>query len=149
MNRPQPSARRGLSSTAEILLVLGVVILAIGFLPVATKVIGSQAQSVSADQQREIAMDLSDRIATVTSHATQNITVTYRPPVQQYVLTVKEQDTIAVQLPNTETQSTTIQDVTIENTQIEDADAICIRRYEDTVRLTEGVCPHLDELPPR
>jgi hypothetical protein len=136
--RPQ----RGLSSTSEILLVLGIVIAAIAFLPIAARVIGSQTGSVMSNQQSEIASDVASRIGSITSHGTQRIAVTYRPPVEQYVLTVQEQDTITVQLPNTETQSMTLSDVTIENTQIENAEAICISRDQATVRLTDGVCPH-------
>lgn len=142
-------SRIGLSSTSEILLVLGIVIAAIAFLPIAAQVIGSQSDAVMANQQAEIVRDVSERIETVTSHGAQSIAFTYRPPVEQYVLTVKEHNTIAVKLPNTDTQAASIQDVYIENTQIQNAEAICIQREAETVTLTEGVCPHMDEAPPR
>lgn len=143
MSQPTGSpSRRGLSSTAEILLVLGIVIAAIAFLPIAARVIGSQSQSVMSNQQSEIANDIASRIGSITSHGTQQIAVTYRPPVEQYVLTVKEQNKLTVKLPNTKTQAMTLTDVNIENTQIENAAAICISRNKDLVTLSDGVCPH-------
>ncbi len=131
--------RRGITVLAESVLAIGIIGVAVLFALVAGNIIGFQTGGFFASSQENIADDISSRIGQMQG-LNGTTAVEYRPGIDQYVLTVQEESIISVQLPNRDVRSQRFETVRIENTRIEDANTICIRRTPRTVRLTAGNC---------
>ncbi len=129
-----------MTATTEMILVLGMIILGMLFLPIAAQFIGSESESIIAGTQENLAEEVSDHITAITGQRNEHIAVTYDPPVDQYVLTITENRIIQADVPGTGTQSAATGEVYLENNQIQDADSICIIKNGNAVGLREGPC---------
>ncbi|MDY6778068.1 MAG: hypothetical protein SVU32_05340, partial [Candidatus Nanohaloarchaea archaeon] len=136
---PLDNSTKGLSILSEAILAIGVIAIAIMFALITGNIIGFQSQGFFTGSQQEITDDISSRIDMISAY-NGTTAITYQPTVSQYRLRVTEQSIISVQLPNQGTQSTSFEDVKLENTRIEDAETLCIRKKGQKIAITAGNC---------
>lgn len=139
-------ARAGLSVTSEMVMLLGLLLLALAMLPAVGNVIGSESETVSAGMQDRIAADIGAHVTKLAHQQDDYIAVTYEPPVDQYTLIVENNTRLTVTVPGADTYTASFQDVLIADVRITDADALCIikERGDDLVSIQDGACPAPD-----
>lgn len=135
--------RNGMSIMTEVILVIGILLVAGAFLTVTGDILGQQTSQVLTGEQRNIADDIASRINTMEGFKGET-TVNYQPGIQQYTLHVKENSVVEVQLPNKKVSTTRFENLHLENTVIENEETICIHRDGTDVSFTPGNCTTVD-----
>lgn len=139
MTRPTPHDK-GLTATSEMILVLGMILIGLFFLPIAGQFIGGEATGIMGGIEENLATEMSDRITHLAGQRNERSAVTYEPPVSQYELEISDNREITVDVPGVDTQTATLEDVYMEDTSIENADSLCIIRNYNLYGIQEGPC---------
>lgn len=132
---------KGLTITSEIIMALGMIVLAVVFSLVSSQVIGSQQSGILSGAQASMAEEIARNIEEAGSF-TGSTQITYQPPIDLYTLQAR-QGRIEVDIEGEETREVRIQTAELEENTLENAENICITRG-DKVTLKEGKCESID-----
>lgn len=138
--------RDGLTVTSEMIMVLGLILLAFALLPVVLDVVGSEGEGAVEGHQDRIAESVVAQATKIAYQQNDYTAITYEPPVTQYVLTVKNNTQLTVTVPGGDTYTAEMTEIQIADTRIEDAEQLCIVKNSsrDAIAIDEGACPTPD-----
>lgn len=132
---------KGLTITSEIIMALGMIVLAVVFSLVSSQVIGSQQSGIFSSVQEGMAQDIADNIEQIESFSG-STQITYETPIDLYTLQMKD-GKIELDIEGEETKEVRIQTAELEQNKVENADNICISRG-DKVKIEAGRCETIE-----
>lgn len=135
--------RHGVAIISEAIIVLGVLAISMIFILLSTQIIGFQANTAISDIGNRMVEDISDHIETTRGYKGTS-EVVYRPQIDQYRLTVKQNSFLQIVMPGQNVTSTQFEGLNITETTIVNADSICIRQHDQHVELEAGNCTNID-----
>lgn len=132
---------KGLTITSEIIMALGMIVLAVVFSLVSSQVIASQQSGIFSSVQEGMAQDIADNIEQIESFSG-STQITYETPIDLYTLQMKD-GKIELDIEGEETKEVRIQTAELEQNKVENADNICISRG-DKVSIDAGRCETIE-----
>jgi len=139
--RSMMKSRKGVSAVSEALLALGVIVVSVMFVLVASNIVSFQTERATLAGQRKLPENLRTMIETMKSMDGE-VYHTYEPEQDIYRLDVQDGAFLTVQTPGDASNYSEFisEPIEIENGYIEDADSICIKKQGSEYILAEGEC---------
>jgi hypothetical protein len=127
---------------SEVIMALGMIVLAVVFSLVISQVTGGQQSDILSESQSGMAGELSTNIDKLKNFegSTQ---LSFNPPVDLYDLNA-EKDKLELSVDGEDTKEVSVQTIELEPNSIEDADEICLSKEQDKISIEAGNCDALD-----